>query len=228
MTSTCLKSKPPWRYRSISSRTLQNCSHLRLLMCLPRSHRNSQERLLWADKIGNKPSATLLRGCAIEAWRCRKERAERISRRITQFACSVRHELNPMSIKQPLLTVTSNCSISGKTPSPILSPHSRLVANWPRLASNGMILDEIPRCFYHCRYQSALRSRHWISCKVAEGRALRRHGNRILIIYQDRQVPTLDPESTGDMRFGKREFKHFQNLFFHFPGKRGLRLLGPK
>jgi len=40
---------------------------------------------------------------------------------------------------------------------------------------------------------------------VAEGRALRRHGNRITIIYRDRQVPTLDPE-TGDMRFGMREF----------------------
>jgi len=29
---------------------------------------------------------------------------------------------------------------------------------------------------------------------VAEGRALRRHGNRIAIIYRGRQVPTLDPE----------------------------------
>ena len=30
-----------------------------------------------------------------------------------------------------------------------------------------------------------------ISCRVAEGRALGRHGNRIGIINPDRQVPTL-------------------------------------
>ena len=30
-----------------------------------------------------------------------------------------------------------------------------------------------------------------ISCRVAEGRALRRHGNRNRIIYPVRQVPTL-------------------------------------
>jgi hypothetical protein len=33
--------------------------------------------------------------------------------------------------------------------------------------------------------------RTWISCRVAEGRALRRHGNRTGIIYPGRQVPTL-------------------------------------
>jgi len=54
---------------------------------------------------------------------------------------------------------------------------------------------------------------------VAEGRALRRHGNRTPIIYRGRQVPTLDPE-TGDMRFGMRKFiQHFLSLFSHFPGK---------
>src|SRR5204862_8149236 len=46
----------------------------------------------------------------------------------------------------------------------------------------------------------------WISCRVAERSALRRHGNRTGIIYRGRQVPTLDPESTGDMRFGMRKF----------------------
>ena len=54
---------------------------------------------------------------------------------------------------------------------------------------------------------------------MAEGRALRRHGNRTGIIYRGRQVPTLDPE-TGDMRFGVHEFiQHFLSLFSHSPGK---------
>jgi len=54
---------------------------------------------------------------------------------------------------------------------------------------------------------------------VAEGRALRRHGNRTGIIYRGRQVPTLDPE-TGDMRFGMRKF-YFSTPepLFPFPGK---------
>jgi hypothetical protein len=55
---------------------------------------------------------------------------------------------------------------------------------------------------------------------VAEGRALRRHGNRIAIIYRDRQVPTLDPESTGDMRFGVREiYPALPEPLFPFPEK---------
>jgi hypothetical protein len=63
---------------------------------------------------------------------------------------------------------------------------------------------------------------------VAEGRALRRHGNRTGIIYRGRQVPTLDPESTGDMRFGVREFiQHFLSLFSYFRGKR-IWFLGPE
>lgn len=63
--------------------------------------------------------------------------------------------------------------------------------------------------------------RPWISCRVAEGRALRRHGNRTRIIYPGRQVPTLDPEDRGNMRFGVRgKFQHFLSLFSHFRGKR--------
>jgi hypothetical protein len=58
---------------------------------------------------------------------------------------------------------------------------------------------------------------------VAEGRALRRHGNRTGIIYRGRQVPTLDPESTGDMRFGMRKFySSIPEPLFLFPGKEGL------
>jgi hypothetical protein len=54
---------------------------------------------------------------------------------------------------------------------------------------------------------------------VAEGRALRRHGNRTGIIYRGRQVPTLDPE-TGDMRFGMRKLiPALLSLFSYFRGK---------
>jgi hypothetical protein len=57
---------------------------------------------------------------------------------------------------------------------------------------------------------------------VAEGRALRRHGNRTGIIYRGRQVPTLDPE-TGDMRFGMRAyFLAIPEPLFPFPGKEDL------
>jgi hypothetical protein len=62
---------------------------------------------------------------------------------------------------------------------------------------------------------------------VAEGRALRRHGNRTEIIYRGRQVPTLDPESTGDMRFGMRNFySSTPEPLFPFPGERGFGFLG--
>ncbi len=58
---------------------------------------------------------------------------------------------------------------------------------------------------------------------MAEGRALRRHGNRTGIIYRGRQVPTLDPESTGDMRFGMRKFySSTPEPLSLFPGKEGL------
>ena len=58
-------------------------------------------------------------------------------------------------------------------------------------------LDEPPLGSYHLIHQSALASRPWISCRVAEGRAQRRHGNRTGIIYLGRQVPTLDAENRG-------------------------------
>ena len=62
---------------------------------------------------------------------------------------------------------------------------------------------------------------------MAEGRALRRHGNRTGIIYRGRQVPTLDPESTGDMRFGMRNFiPALLSLFSPFPGKEDFGFLG--
>ena len=86
-------------------------------------------------------------------------------------------------------------------------------------------LDEPMPSSYHLCHQSALRSWPWISCRVAEGRALRRHGNRTGIIYRGRQVPTLDPERTGDMRFGMRIYQPFLNLF-SYSGERGFGFLG--
>jgi len=78
-------------------------------------------------------------------------------------------------------------------------PSKFKVAHYPKFFA----VDESAPASYHLSHQPALRSRPWISCRVAEGRALRRHGNRTGIIYRGRQVPTLDPE-TGDMRFGMR------------------------
>ena len=67
----------------------------------------------------------------------------------------------------------------------------------PDSRNRGFQLDEPRLDSYHRIHQSALASRPWISCRVAEGRALRRHGNRTGIIYRGRQVPTLDPEDRG-------------------------------
>ena len=58
---------------------------------------------------------------------------------------------------------------------------------------------------------------------MAEGRALRRHGNRTGIIYRGRQVPTLDPERTGDMRFGMHKlYSSIPEPLFPFPGQEDL------
>src|SRR5438034_1036535 len=80
-------------------------------------------------------------------------------------------------------------------------------------------LDEVCSHSYHLFHQSALRSRPWISCRVAEGRALRRHGNRTRIIYPGRQVPTLDPE-TGKHEIRGASISALPEPLFLFRGKR--------
>ena len=69
----------------------------------------------------------------------------------------------------------------------------------------------------------ALRSRPWISCRVAEGRALRSHDNRI-----GRKLPVawcqLSPYTRGNMRFGVPSSSI--SFLFSTSRERGFRFLG--
>ena len=111
----------------------------------------------------------------------------------------------------PLLASAARNGAPGSDPVKLLSfRKSRLYGDFQR---HGVFVLDGPPAFPVRSIKFALRSRPWISCRVAEGRALRSHDNRIEDNF-GRPVSTLALQR-GNMRFGVRSFQHLVPLNPH-------------